>query len=191
MARPVGLAHHLLERHIDHSYLTGRRAPCHAAIGETVLGAHWGDVMGGIFDRSHLLSVAENNAEAYASADPFPHIALDGLFPEHVIGDVQQSFLEPDAVAWEQFDNARELKLAYRDEEHMPEPQLALLRELNSQVFVEFLGKLTGIGGLVPDPSYVGGGLHQILPGACSRSMQTSTCTPQRNCSAASMPCSI
>jgi Rps23 Pro-64 3,4-dihydroxylase Tpa1-like proline 4-hydroxylase len=40
-----------------------------------------------------------------------------------------------------------------------------VLRELNGQVFVEYLEALTGIAGLIPDPHYRGAGLHQILPG--------------------------
>jgi hypothetical protein len=37
--------------------------------------------------------------------------------------------------------------------------------ELNGAAFVEFLERLTGIKGLVPDPFLHGGGLHQIEPG--------------------------
>jgi Rps23 Pro-64 3,4-dihydroxylase Tpa1-like proline 4-hydroxylase len=39
------------------------------------------------------------------------------------------------------------------------------LAALNSSRFVAFLEGLTGISGLVADPHYRGGGLHQILPG--------------------------
>jgi len=40
-----------------------------------------------------------------------------------------------------------------------------LLSDLNGMVFIDFLETLTGISGLVPDPHYQGGALHQILPG--------------------------
>jgi hypothetical protein len=33
---------------------------------------------------------------------------------------------------------------------------------LNSSVFLDFLEKLTGIESVIPDPYFVGGGLHQI-----------------------------
>lgn len=32
-------------------------------------------------DREKLLKVARDNRERYASAPPFPHIVLDGIFP--------------------------------------------------------------------------------------------------------------
>ena len=40
-----------------------------------------------------------------------------------------------------------------------------LLYQLNSSVFVNFLEELTGVGGLIPDPHFEGGGLHQIERG--------------------------
>ncbi len=40
-----------------------------------------------------------------------------------------------------------------------------LLAELNSATFIDFLERLTGIEGLIPDPHFEGGGLHQIEPG--------------------------
>ena len=36
---------------------------------------------------------------------------------------------------------------------------------MNSHPVLQFLEKLTGIGGLIPDPSFAGGGCHQIEPG--------------------------
>jgi Rps23 Pro-64 3,4-dihydroxylase Tpa1-like proline 4-hydroxylase len=40
-----------------------------------------------------------------------------------------------------------------------------LLAELNSATFIDFLERLTGIAGLIPDPHFEGGGLHQIERG--------------------------
>ena len=36
---------------------------------------------------------------------------------------------------------------------------------LNSMTFLEFLGTVTGIKNLIPDPGFEGGGLHQIVRG--------------------------
>ena len=47
----------------------------------------------------------------------------------------------------------------------MGDATLQLLTELNSGAFIEFLEALTGIRGLVPDPHFEGGGLHQIVRG--------------------------
>ena len=39
------------------------------------------------------------------------------------------------------------------------------MSQFNSSTFVDFLERLTGITGIIPDPHFRGGGLHQILPG--------------------------
>jgi Rps23 Pro-64 3,4-dihydroxylase Tpa1-like proline 4-hydroxylase len=118
-----------------------------------------------IVDRDRLMALAEAHAEEYANAEPFPHIVFDDFLPDTVIKELQEAFPGPEETSWGEFANKREIKLALRDEELMPEPQLQILREFNAQTFVQFIGKLTGIDGLFPDPDYVGGGLHQIRPG--------------------------
>jgi Rps23 Pro-64 3,4-dihydroxylase Tpa1-like proline 4-hydroxylase len=40
-----------------------------------------------------------------------------------------------------------------------------LFYHLNSISFLEFLSEVTGIPNLISDPSFEGGGLHQIVPG--------------------------
>ena len=40
-----------------------------------------------------------------------------------------------------------------------------VLSELNGQVFLRFLGRLTGVRGLIPDPAFRGAGVHLTLPG--------------------------
>jgi 2OG-Fe(II) oxygenase superfamily len=101
----------------------------------------------------------------FTSADPFPHVVADGLFPEGVLAEVLAEFPEPERADWQQFDRATEVKLALADVTQMGPSTRALLADLNSGPFIEFLETLTGIEGLIPDPHYVGGGLHQIRPG--------------------------
>ena len=40
-----------------------------------------------------------------------------------------------------------------------------MLYQFNSAPFLRFLERLTGIDQLIPDPYFIGGGLHQIVPG--------------------------
>ncbi|NJM87615.1 MAG: 2OG-Fe(II) oxygenase [Hydrococcus sp. RU_2_2] len=47
----------------------------------------------------------------------------------------------------------------------MQEITRLLLYQMNGATFVNFLEKLTGIEGIIPDPHLVGGGLHQIERG--------------------------
>ncbi|MGH3697763.1 MAG: 2OG-Fe(II) oxygenase [Pseudonocardiaceae bacterium] len=123
------------------------------------------DVQQFIFRREHLSTLADRFRGQYATASPFPHVVIDDFLPGEVLEAVLTEFPEPRDVGWEQFDNQQEVKLALCDTELMGPATRHLLAEFNGQVFVDFLERLTGIEGLVPDPHYGGGGLHQIRAG--------------------------
>ena len=117
------------------------------------------------FDRADLSRRVPLLRDEFARAQPFPHIVVDGLVPDDVLDGVLEEFPEPEAAPWQEFDNKTELKLALADTSRMGPVTRNLLAEFNGQAFVEFLESVTGIDGLVPDPHYAGGGLHQIRAG--------------------------
>jgi hypothetical protein len=90
---------------------------------------------------------------------------LESLLPEALLDDVLEEFPTPDAVQWWKFDSPNERKLASIDDSIMGPVTRHLLAEFNSSAFMEFLENLTGITGLVPDPHFYGGGLHQSVRG--------------------------
>ena len=75
------------------------------------------------------------------------------------------NFREKDDGSWHQFDNNREKKLASLGDEQLGPYTRALIANLNSGTFINFLEKLTGIKGLVGDPYLEGAGMHRIEPG--------------------------
>jgi Rps23 Pro-64 3,4-dihydroxylase Tpa1-like proline 4-hydroxylase len=102
----------------------------------------------------------------YASAQPFPHIVLDGLFDDDVLAAVLRDFPSRDAMRWREFDAATEKKLGYSHETSVISKTIRdFLNEMNSFEMLLWLEALTGIDGLIPDPYFGGGGLHQIEPG--------------------------
>jgi hypothetical protein len=117
------------------------------------------------FDPRHLRSLAEANAEKYQNAEPFPHIVIDDFLPDPVLRSVIDGFPGPDELAWHKFEAEREVKLATDDPTTIPPYLQHVLSQFNGKAMVEFLEVLTGIEGLIPDPHYVGGGLHQIERG--------------------------
>jgi hypothetical protein len=82
-----------------------------------------------------------------------------------VLDAVLAEFPDPNDAEWWVFDSERERKLASPDDTAMGPATRHLLSELNSAAFVRFLEELTGITGLITDPHFVGGGLHQIERG--------------------------
>ena len=117
------------------------------------------------FDRDALLALAEEKREAYAAGHPYPHIVMDDFLPPDVLDSVLAEFPKPQQAEWETFDSPLERKLASNDDSAMGEATRHVLAELNSGPFIDFLERLTGIEGLIPDPHFVGGGLHQIERG--------------------------
>lgn len=102
----------------------------------------------------------------YRAADPFPHIVIDGLFEDADLERVLADFPRPDETRWMRFDSPTEKKLGYYHEHSTISPAVrAFLDAMNGFEMLLFLEQLTGIDGLIPDPYFGGGGLHQIEPG--------------------------
>lgn len=116
-------------------------------------------------DPEYLQNLALQHREEYAAAQPFPHIVIDNFLPEWVLEEILEEFPKPKSIDWQKFENSAEKKLASKGETQMGEKTRLLLYQLNSSTFINFLEKLTGIDGLIPDPHFVGGGLHQIERG--------------------------
>jgi Rps23 Pro-64 3,4-dihydroxylase Tpa1-like proline 4-hydroxylase len=114
----------------------------------------------------HKLEVlAKEKCEEYKKNLPFPHIYIDNFLPVEVAEAALRDFPQPKELPWQEFKNERERKLAFDAVEKLPNADREVLYFLNSRPMLEFLETLTGIKGVIPDPYYVGGGLHQIKPG--------------------------
>ena len=104
--------------------------------------------------------------EQYATAEPFPHIVLDGLFDDDVLDAVLREFPDRGAMKWREFDSPTEKKLGYYHEtSSISKTVRDFLNDMNSFEMLLWLEAVTGIEGLIPDPYFGGGGLHQIEPG--------------------------
>lgn len=124
------------------------------------------------FDVEPLAALGERLHDAYAAARPFPHVVIDDFLPPDAAALALEEFPPPESPIWLDWHNRapqfqpKKLGIGHvsRLGSHVPFIQQLLLA-FNAYPIINFLEKLTGIQGLVPDPHYVGGGLHQILPG--------------------------
>jgi hypothetical protein len=114
---------------------------------------------------ARMKELAASAHPVYARAAPFPHIVFDDFFDPNLVDMVLAEFPKPSSIPWQKFDNEREIKLASAAESTFGPATRLLLYHLNSITFLEFLSAVTGIPNLIADPSFDGGGLHQIVPG--------------------------
>ncbi len=103
--------------------------------------------------------------ERYYAADPFPHIALDNFLEPGLAQQLVQEFPKVDSSQWVNYVHVNERKFGKKDRGSFAPTIGAVVDELNSPRFLDFLRALTGIEGLMADPSLEGGGLHQIPRG--------------------------
>jgi hypothetical protein len=101
--------------------------------------------------------------EQYKAASPFPHIVLDDFLDLDVMRDATSEFPSVDGEAWTNYLHVNERKYGNTHPETWGPTLQQVAAELTSARFVRFLSDLTGIAGLLADPTMDGGGLHQTF----------------------------
>lgn len=109
--------------------------------------------------------VSEELARKYQSAEPFPHIVIDDFINAEALEELLSAF----PAKAEQGDTFMRDQEYLKSQFHPMEARHAAARhffnELNSDTFLRFLEKLTGISPLIPDPYFAGGGFHETRSG--------------------------
>jgi hypothetical protein len=115
---------------------------------------------------ARLEQLGRKNSEKYSTNQPFPSIWFDNFLPAAAVDAVVRDFPTPEQLSWHSFDDKNQRKKsAVYTAEILPESIRNVLYFMNSKPMLEFLETLTGIKGLIPDPYFVGGGIHQIGTG--------------------------
>ncbi len=117
-----------------------------------------------LLQTSQAKEIGAKYADEYQSAGPYNHICIDNFLPEQVLegirGDLKEMPTPEDA-----FSRAQEnLKYSFIPE-RLPAYTKNLFYALNSRPFLQFLENMTGIPGLIPDPYFLGAGIHKTLNG--------------------------
>ena len=104
-------------------------------------------------------------SRSYSTAAPFPHIHLDNFLDAETASALADEFPAPSSDAWIQYKHFNENKSGLTKREMFPPTFQKVVEELNSPDFLAWLSGLTGIPGLISDPTLEGGGLHQSSRG--------------------------
>jgi hypothetical protein len=121
------------------------------------------------FDRKHLRALGLQKRESYRDARPFPHAVFDAFLGEPLATALAAAFPRPDHPGWLRRDyreqSARLGQLQRTGFEGVDASIRHLLAELSGMAFLDFLGAVTGIEGLIPDAHFRGAGPSLTLPG--------------------------
>lgn len=117
--------------------------------------------------KTNLQQLANELANTYQTNKPFPSIYIDDFFDEDFLQQVLNEFPKVDQLKDKiYYANPNEDKYATKGEHSFGKQTKKLVHFLNSQPFLEFLQKITGIEEtLIPDPYFEGGRFHEIIPG--------------------------
>ncbi|SAL73389.1 hypothetical protein AWB69_08999 [Caballeronia udeis] len=105
--------------------------------------------------------------EAYVGASPFPHTVIDNFLPDELAQRILDSFASSEGGddLNQSYERAQErFKTSYHPDTLDPELR-AIFYAFNSRPFLKVVENLTGVKGLIPDPYFFGGGLHEINQG--------------------------
>ena len=113
-----------------------------------------------------LAEWSDGLAKQYQEAHPFPHVVIDDFLPPELLGRALQAYPKPGELNWITAETpTQQKKLTFPEVESLPSELRGLLHFLNTAPVLQFLERLSGIEGVIPDPYYKGGGLHQTGPG--------------------------
>jgi Rps23 Pro-64 3,4-dihydroxylase Tpa1-like proline 4-hydroxylase len=110
------------------------------------------------------ISIAKNE---YINNSPYPHIIIDNFVKEDFLNNATSKLDDvSEFVDKKHFDPNEKRKKTSPNEKDIPNEFIELIRYFNSQTFLNYLQKITGIKEkLISDPYLWGGGIHKIKKG--------------------------
>ena len=121
------------------------------------------------FDRASLVALGRSRRRDYETAQPYPHVVIDGLLGEDRSSALALAIPAADHAGWKRRDypqQAGRLGQLQRTGFDDVAPELRwLLAQLTGMAFLDFVGALVGRDDLIPDPHYTGAGPLVTLPG--------------------------
>lgn len=116
------------------------------------------------FSEEQCVEQGRKLAAEYQAAQPFPHIAIDDFLSVEMLREIGRNFPpRENAVSFKR--DQENLKYQFMPENVPFDLTRNLFFALNSEPFLKFLSAMTGIEGLIADPYFTGGGLHETLRG--------------------------
>jgi Rps23 Pro-64 3,4-dihydroxylase Tpa1-like proline 4-hydroxylase len=108
--------------------------------------------------------IGERLAGSYQGKEPYDYGCFDNFLPIKILERVRDEVLSMKVQAPEHASANEHLKSSFNPD-RLPNYTKAVFHALNSRPFIQFLENMSGIKGLIPDPYYMGGGIHRTENG--------------------------
>ncbi|MDD7805846.1 MAG: 2OG-Fe(II) oxygenase [Endozoicomonas sp. (ex Botrylloides leachii)] len=119
------------------------------------------------FDYKKFSSEIEQIQNDYLDRQPFPYAFFDGLFDNELLdrvnSEIDQSYFSKDVRSIDGVEV--KTRSDFEDNESLPDSIRTVFEIVNGGKFLNLVSQLTGIGGLISDPYYDGGGVNVIENG--------------------------
>lgn len=112
----------------------------------------------------HLPPERRALTHSFSTADPFPHIVVEDVIDGATVDLLLAEFPPPQQMEIHHRDRTSRKAASSRRASWGPTTR-ELIDTLNGPDTLSWLEEITTIDGLIPDPYYLGGGLHQISRG--------------------------
>jgi Rps23 Pro-64 3,4-dihydroxylase Tpa1-like proline 4-hydroxylase/glycosyltransferase involved in cell wall biosynthesis len=117
-------------------------------------------------------TITEKEINEYRQAQPFPHIVIDDFLPPSLLNGVIDDFRNYNNWGWDNsnYSKDHQVKKFFSPwnndgDTTLPINTKLILNYFNSPDVINMLEELTGIKGLIADPTLLGGGMHKIDSG--------------------------
>lgn len=118
-----------------------------------------------ILNLANWKKLAVDQAAAYQSALPYPYGQFENFLEDWAAKKAMEAFPKVKDEGWIHYMHVNEKKHGLNKMDLIPPFLQEVIQQLNTEEFVAYLSRLTGIEGLKADPSLEGGGLHQSQRG--------------------------
>jgi len=109
---------------------------------------------------------AEDYKEEYISEYPFDHIVIDNFLEKDLANSIADYLEIVELSNWNTNPSAEQVNKWWMSDLKKIHPAVAVaLSWFNNKEALSFFEELTGIGGLIPDSEYYGGGVHVTTTG--------------------------
>ena len=116
-------------------------------------------------DEKLLISTSKNFVNKFDKSTPCKHIKFEDFVTNEILEKILNDFITIKKGSFAGYERNQEKNKKVHSPYDLSNFTLSFFNLLNSKMFINFLENVTGINGLIPDPYFTGGGIHEVSNG--------------------------